>query len=84
VTCRPVRQAACVYSLIRPPRAGFGGSFVYRRCACRKPSTSCDQAKFVDQATDASVSLDSVLVEVGRLEQRFQRRGTVQGTVTRC
>jgi hypothetical protein len=32
VTCgSSVRQAACVYSLIRPPRTGFGGSVVYRR-----------------------------------------------------
>jgi hypothetical protein len=44
-------------------------------------STSCDQAIFVDQATDASVSSDAVLVEVGRFGQRFQRRGTVQGAV---
>jgi hypothetical protein len=29
-------------------------------------STSCDQAVFVDQATDASVSSDAVLAEVGR------------------
>jgi site-specific recombinase XerC len=29
-------------------------------------STSCDQAIFVDQATDASVFSDAVLVEVGR------------------
>jgi hypothetical protein len=30
-------------------------------------STSCDQAIFVDQATDVSVFSDAVLVEVDRL-----------------
>jgi hypothetical protein len=29
-------------------------------------SASCDQAIFVDQATDASLSLDAVLVEIDR------------------
>jgi hypothetical protein len=47
-------------------------------------STSCDQAIFVNQATDASVSSDAVLVEVGRFGQRFQRRGTVQERCGRC
>jgi hypothetical protein len=40
-------------------------------------SKSCDQAIFVDQATDASLSSDTVLTEIGRLGQRFQRRGAV-------
>lgn len=31
----------------------------------RTSSTSCDQAVFVDQAADASLSSDVVLVEVG-------------------
>jgi transposase len=35
-------------------------------CAPKTSSTSCDQAIFVDQATDASLSPDAVLVEVGR------------------
>ena len=30
-------------------------------------STSCDQAIFVDQATDASLSPDAVLAEIDRL-----------------
>jgi hypothetical protein len=42
---------------------------------------SCDQAIFVDQATDASVSSDAVLLKVDRFGQRFQRRGCVQGAV---
>src|ERR1039458_54548 len=51
-------------------------------CACRKPRPrSCDQAIFVDQATDASVSSDAVLVEIDRVGQRLQRRGAVQGAV---
>ena len=45
------------------------------------PSTSCDQAIFVDQATDGSLSSDAVLVEIDRFGQRFQRRGAVQGAV---
>jgi Family of unknown function (DUF5372) len=45
------------------------------------PSTSCDQAIFVDQATDGSLSSDAVLVETDRFGQRFQRRGAVQGAV---
>jgi hypothetical protein len=35
-------------------------------CVPRISSTSCDQAVFVDQATDASLFPDAVLVEVGR------------------
>src|ERR1039457_4829513 len=51
-------------------------------CACRKPRPrSCDQAIFVDQATDASVSSDAVLVEIDRVGQRCQRRGAVQAAV---
>ena len=52
-----------------------------RVCVPNTLSTSCDQAIFVDQATDASVSSAAVLVEDGRLGQRFQRRGAVQGAV---
>jgi hypothetical protein len=44
-------------------------------------STSCDQAIFVDRATDASVSSDAVLAEIDRLGQRFQRRSGVQEAV---
>jgi hypothetical protein len=42
---------------------------------------SCDQAVFVDQATDASVFSDAVLVEIDRFGQRFQRRGNLQEAV---
>ena len=35
-------------------------------CVPKTSSTSCDQAIFVDQATDASLFPDAVLVEVGR------------------
>jgi hypothetical protein len=47
-------------------------------------STSCDQAIFVDQATDASAFSYAVLVEVDRLRQWFQRGGCVQGAVRPC
>jgi hypothetical protein len=40
-------------------------------------SASCDQAIFVDQASDVSVFPDVVQVEVGAFGQRFQRRGAV-------
>ena len=41
----------------------------------------CDQAIFVDQATDARLSSDAVLLKIDRLGQRFQRRGAAQGAV---
>jgi hypothetical protein len=44
-------------------------------------STSCDQAIFADQATDASVSSDAVLLKIDRFGQLFERRGAVQGAV---
>jgi hypothetical protein len=50
-------------------------------CVPKTSSRSCDQAIFVDQATDASVSSDAVLVEIDRFGQRCQRRGAVQGAV---
>ena len=37
-----------------------------RLCVPKTSSTSCDQAIFVDQATDASLSSDAVLVEIDR------------------
>jgi UDP:flavonoid glycosyltransferase YjiC (YdhE family) len=36
-------------------------------CVPRTPSTSCGQVIFVDQATDASLSSDAVLVAIDRL-----------------
>jgi hypothetical protein len=52
VTCRSsVRQAACVYSLIR-------------LCMPRTSSMSCDQAIFVDHAADASLPSDVVLLKI--------------------
>ena len=50
-------------------------------CVPKTASTACDQAIFVDRATDASVFSYAVLVEAGRLRQRFQRCGCVQETV---
>jgi hypothetical protein len=47
-------------------------------CVPNTLSTSCDYAIFVDQATDASVSSDAIMVEVGRFGQRFQRRGALR------
>jgi hypothetical protein len=44
-------------------------------------SKSCQQAIFVDLATDASVSSDAVLLKIDGFGQRFQRRGAVQGAV---
>src|ERR1019366_3695948 len=52
-----------------------------RVCVPKTSSTSCDQAIFVDQATDVSVFSDAVLVEADRFGQRLQRRGAVQGAV---
>src|ERR1039457_6989857 len=45
------------------------------------PSTSCDQAIFVDCAADASVSPDAALVKIDRFGQRFQRRSCAQGAM---
>jgi len=50
-------------------------------CVPKTSSTSCDQAIFVDQATDARAFSYAVLVEAGRLRQRFQGGGCVQGAV---
>src|ERR1035441_2322659 len=62
--------------------AVFSPTSLLLACACRKPRPrSCDQAIFVDQATDASVSSDAVLVEIDRVRQRCQRRGAVQRAV---
>jgi hypothetical protein len=47
----------------------------------RTLSTSCDQAVFVDHATDTSVSPDSVLLKVDRFGERFQRGSGVQRPV---
>jgi hypothetical protein len=44
-------------------------------------STSCEQAIFVDLATDANVSSDAVLLKIDGFGQRFQRRGAVPGAV---
>src|ERR1017187_10682624 len=50
-------------------------------CVPKTSSTSCDQAIFADQGTDARLSSDAVLTEIDRLGQRCQRRGAVQGAV---
>src|ERR1039457_5119291 len=50
-------------------------------CVPKTLSTSCDQAIFVDQATDASLPSDAVVLKVDRFGSRFQRRGCVQGAV---
>jgi Pyridoxamine 5'-phosphate oxidase len=42
---------------------------------------SRDQAIFADRAAGASLSSDAVLLKIGRLGQRFQRRSVVQGAV---
>jgi hypothetical protein len=42
---------------------------------------SCNEAIFADQATDASVPSDAVLLKIDWFGQRFQRRGAVQGAV---
>ena len=47
----------------------------------RTLSTSRDQSVFADQATDASLSLDAVLIKVDRFGQRFQRSRGVQRAV---
>ena len=39
----------------------------WRLCVPKTSSTSCDQAIFVDQATDASPFTDAVLAEIDRL-----------------
>ena len=50
-------------------------------CVPKTSSRSCDQAIFVDQAADASVSSDAVLLKIDRVGQRFQRCGAVRGAV---
>jgi len=43
------------------------GSPIRSLCVPITSSTSCDQAIFVDQATDLSLSSDAALVEIDRL-----------------
>jgi hypothetical protein len=50
-------------------------------CVPKISSTSRDQAIFVDQATDTSLSADPVLRKIDRFGQRFQRRCAAQGAV---
>ena len=47
----------------------------------RTSSTSCDQAVFVDHATDTGLFSDSVLLKIDRFGERFQRRSRVQRPV---
>ena len=56
--------------------AGNAGS---RLWVPRTSSTSRDQAILVDQATDASLPSDAVLLKIDRFGQRFERCGAVQG-----
>ena len=60
------------------PRLVIDGQQRLTMCVPKTSSTSCGQAVFVDQATDAGLSSDAVLVEVDRFGQRFQRRGAVK------
>jgi hypothetical protein len=64
-----------------PLRCGPAARSTRTLCVPKTSSKSCDQAIFVDQATDASVSSDAVLVEIDRFGQRRQRRGAVQRAV---
>jgi hypothetical protein len=50
-------------------------------CVPKTSSRSCDQAIFVDQATDAGLFSDVVLLKIDRFGQRCQRRSAVQGAV---
>ena len=58
---------ACLDGYARPGRAV--AQLTACRCVCgpKISSTSCDQAIFVDQATDASLLPDATLAEVGWL-----------------
>ena len=47
-------------------------------------STSCDQVISVDQASDASVSSDAVLVEAGWFGQRFSGAASCRERCGRC
>ena len=47
--------------------AGEQAIAVHALCVPITSSTSCDQAVFVDQATDVSLSSDAVVVEIDRL-----------------
>jgi hypothetical protein len=53
----------------------------HQLCVPKTSSMSCDQAIFVDQTTDASLSSDAVLVEIDWLGHRFQRRSGVKRAV---
>src|ERR1022692_5092019 len=67
----------CAVELRSHQQPGAGGGL----CGPKTSSTSCDQVIFVDQATDARLSSDAVLTEIGRLGGRFQRRGAAPRAV---
>jgi len=50
-------------------------------CVPKTSSTSRDQAIFVDQATNTSLSADPELLKIDRFGQRFQRGCALQGAV---
>src|SRR6266852_3748282 len=53
-------------TLLDARAAATSGYRCLQLCVPKTSSTSCDQAIFVDQATDASVSSDAVLLKVDR------------------
>jgi hypothetical protein len=65
--------------------AGTAVDVVFKRVdgvSAETSPVSCDQAIFVDQATDASACSYAALVEVDGLRQRLQRGGCVQEAVS--
>jgi predicted nucleic acid-binding protein len=71
---RPDIEAAFLESIT-------AGEFEHVLCVPKTSSTSCDQAVFVDQATDASLFPDAILLKIDKFGPRLQRCGTVQGAV---
>jgi hypothetical protein len=53
-------------------------------CVPKTSSTSCGQAVFVDQATDASLSSDAVLSEIDRLGSGFSGAALCSERCGRC
>ena len=63
---RAGRYARTATVLLRAPANVNDAGQVSMLCVPETSSTSCDQAVFVGQATDASPSSDAVLLKIGR------------------
>ena len=73
----PEYQQFSILHHVPAERQDSEAEYLANLCVPKTSSRSCDQAIFVDQATDANVSSAVVLLKIDGFGQRLQRRGTV-------